>query len=148
MYDLFERNNRLIIRENFLNIVDNFTKTIFIENNLIRGYIFCIFHIFVVSVPFLTILCSNKIKYVLFSQFILLLILIQHFYFDGCWMIRLERKIWNTKDWYGLWTYLFNFIEYIGFKLNRNSRDIIFYIVYSFILTIGFYRIYSFKNSI
>lgn len=148
MYDLFRQNNRIIIRENFLNIVDNFTKTIFLDDNLKRGYIVCFFHILLVSIPFFTILFANKIKYVLFSQFILILILLQHFYFDGCWMIRLERKIWNTKEWYGLWTYLFSLIESCGFQLNRKYRDYIFYLVYSLILAIGFYRIYLLKNNI
>lgn len=143
MFDLLEKQNRLIVRENFLNILDNITKEFTTENNYIRGYIVCLFHIFLVSVPFFFILFSNKISYVLFSQLVLFLILIQHFYFDGCWMIRLERRIWNTKDWYGLWTYLFNLIESVGFKLNRNRRDYIFYVVYSIILGIGFYRIFK-----
>lgn len=142
MFELLEINNRKKIRDKFLDNIDNATRLIHYDNH-IRGYLVCFLHILLVSIPFFFIIFSNNLKIVSISQLILILILIQHFYFDGCWMIRLERKIWNTKDWYGLWTYLFKSIEYFGIKLNRNSRDNIFFIVYSFILGIGFYRIFK-----
>ena len=145
MFDIFEKNRRREIRENFLNKLDNYSRIL--HNDIyIRGLLVCIFHIIIVTIPFLLIIYSNNIKYIVVSQLILLLILFQHFYFDGCWMIRLERKIWNTKEWYGLWTYLFNILEYLGITLNRNRRDNIFYIVYAGILLFGFYRIFTLKK--
>jgi len=140
MFEFLENNHRKYIRESFLNEVDKTSKK-FIQDNYIRGYIFCIFHILIVLIPFLFVIFSNNLKIVIISQIILISILFQHFYFDGCWMIRLERKIWNTKEWYGLWTYLFYIIESFGIKLHRNSRDNIFFVVYSIIIGFGFYRI-------
>lgn len=138
--DIFKNKNRKNIRENFINKLDNLSFCLHEDRN-IRGYLVCFIHILLVSIPFFIVMFSNKIKLMIISQIILVLILLQHFYFDGCWMIRLERKIWNTKEWYGLWTYLFKIIEDVGIKLNRHSRDYIFFIVYSVILSIGFYRI-------
>lgn len=140
MFEFLKDYNRKKTREIFLNKLDNYSKVLH-DNDYIRGYLVCLFHITLVSIPFFVIIFSNNIKLIIASQIVLILILAQHFYFDGCWMIRLERRIWKTKEWYGLWTYLFYILENLGFKLNRNSRDYIFYIVYSFILSIGFYKI-------
>lgn len=137
---MFEYKNRKNVRESFINTLADYS-TILHKDEYMRGYIVCFIHILLVSIPFLFVMLSNRLKIVIISQIILLLILFQHFYFDGCWMIRLERKIWNTNEWYGLWTYLFNIIESFGYKLNRNSRDYIFFVVYSIIIGIGFYRI-------
>jgi len=144
MFELFEIKNRKTNREKFISKLENATQVLH-NDPYIRGYIVCFIHIILVSIPFYFVITSNSLKIIIISQIALILILLQHFYFDGCWMIRLERRLWNTNKWYGLWTYLFNTIEYFGIvdELNRNMRDNIFFIVYSIILSFGFYRIYN-----
>ena len=38
-------------------------------------------------------------------------VLVFHFYFNGCIFTRLERDLWNTKDWYGPWILPFNILQ-------------------------------------
>ena len=86
------------------------------------------------------------------SCIIWVMIFIFHVYFNGCILTRLERKLWNTKDWYGPWCLPFKFIEiYTNKKITRNFANTTFYawglfLVFYVIMKISFLKIVNKKN--
>jgi hypothetical protein len=111
----------------------------------IAGLVVFLLHTLLVGTVYYLLLWSNNktgflIGFALWISFVL-----QHLYFDGCWVVRTERFIWKAKDWYGPWTYLFNVLHEIGMPSTKSYHNI-FFILFTLVLgtitvdrLIGFY---------
>lgn len=63
----------------------------------------------------------GKVDYIyLFGIFVLLSVAFFHLLFRGCILIKLERKLLDTKDWYGPWTFLFRYLDDNHIKYNKS----------------------------
>ena len=58
-------------------------------------------HYFLVSLTVAHIYFGNKNIYFYISVVIYLLIVILHFYFNGCILTKTERALLNNNEWYG-----------------------------------------------
>ena len=80
-------------------------------NDAINGLIVLCIHWILVGVPLVGLFIFNLNWKFYLSTFLWILILAFHFYFNGCICTRLERDLWNTKDWYGPWILPFNILQ-------------------------------------
>jgi hypothetical protein len=44
-------------------------------------------------------------------------------YFSGCVLIRIERQLWNTDKWWGIWTIFFLFIQKLGIPITKTVTE-------------------------
>ena len=84
-------------------------------NPAVNGLIVLIFHWASVGLPLL-------------GLFIWFMICIFHLYFNGCILTKLERNLWNTKEWYGPWYVPFAMLENIGITVTYALAQNIFII--------------------
>lgn len=52
--------------------------------------------------------------------------MILHIYFGGCIFIRIERELLDNKSWKGIWTHIFDFLEYMGYEITNDFSNNIF----------------------
>lgn len=123
--------------ENIENILYTFT-----EDNIKSGYIVMIFH-YIYFLTGLFYIWFIEINYNFFIQMIVPMIIhyTSFFYYGGtgCIITRIERHLFNSKEWFGPLTPL----KYIyDFELNKDNIDFILLIIWlpSFIFLI--YKIY------
>ena len=81
------------------------------NNRPLAGALVLLIHTAVVTIILWLILWSSTRAQVYIGLCLWLTIMFQHWYFCGCWGVRSERKVWNTKEWYGPWTSLFRFLH-------------------------------------
>ena len=55
-----------------------------------------------------------------------IIVILCHFYFNGCILIRIERYLWDTKTWYGQWTPLYNLLKKYDIELTKNLLNNLF----------------------
>ncbi len=141
---MFELENRIIITNKILDSLVSILKNVSYNDRLNGLYVF-IFHWLILGVPLIKILIGEIDGWFILSCFIWLIIFIFHVYFNGCILTRLERRLWNTKDWYGPWCLPFKLIEiYTEKKLDNSITNTIFY--YWAIFLIGYVMIKIYIN--
>ena len=97
------------------------------QNNEINGIIVFILHCLIIGFFALNAIFGKVDHIYLFGILILLGVVFFHLLFRGCIFIKIERKLLDTKDWYGPWTFLFNSVEYyFNDKLSINLKNNIF----------------------
>ena len=71
------------------------------DNNKFNGFIVFLFHLFIQlsSGYFLIIYELGNLFYATIVLWVV--ILFSNLYFRGCILTKIERHLWNTKDWYG-----------------------------------------------
>ncbi len=89
------------------------------RNNTISGYILAMVHWLIMFLVYLYILLGDINTLFYLCCIFLLITYILHLYFSGCILIRIERKIWNTEKWWGIWTILFLFMQSIGIPITK-----------------------------
>jgi hypothetical protein len=95
-------------------------------NNIINGFILVLCHWLFTGIP-LIYLIIGKINILFYlSALIWAIIFIFHFYFKGCILTRIERKIWNEKKWWGPWMFLFTPLEKVGVTMTDELANMIF----------------------
>ena len=99
-------------------IIENFLYK-YTENNALSGYIVVIIHWLVMFVVYLYILLGDVNIIFYMCCIFLLITYISHTYFSGCVLIRIERQLWNTDKWWGIWTIFFLFIQKIGIPISK-----------------------------
>ena len=144
---MFELENRIIITNKILDSLVSILKNVSYNDRLNGLYVF-IFHWLILGVPLIKILIGEIDGWFILSCFIWLIIFIFHVYFNGCILTRLERRLWNTKDWYGPWCLPFKLIEiYTEKKLDNSITNIIFYYWAIFLISYVMIKIYiNIKN--
>lgn len=134
---IFSLENRKKNTDFFSNFIIEKLNKLTNINNTYNFYILLLFHYIIVLIPLFYCYFSFSLDYKFYiSVIIVFLIFIFHFYFNGCILIRTERKLLNDKNWYGVWNFLFVPLQLIGIELNSKIINNIF-ICYG-ILTIFF----------
>ena len=110
------------------------------QNNEINGIIVFILHCLLLGFFVLNAI-FGKVDYIyLFSIFILFSVAFFHILFRGCILIKLERKLLNTKDWYGPWTFLFRYLDDNHIKYNKSFIYNILGFIVAFIIILKLYK--------
>jgi hypothetical protein len=97
-----------------------------IKDKLLRCGLLYFFHIFIVGSTFLIILFSPINIFFYIFLLIWLIIMLMHIYFGGCIFIRIERELLDDKSWKGIWTHLFDILEYFGYEITNEFSNNIF----------------------
>lgn len=142
---MFDLESRKRVTKQFVEYIE--TEVLRITKN--RGLacmLIMFFHIVVMFSLFYIIIWSQSVRLVSIGTIIWLTIIFQHWYFGGCWFVRCERKILNTKEWYGPWTLLFKFCHKLGMPNNAFYHEKVF-LIFALLLTyIAFFRIQKLKK--
>lgn len=102
----------------FLNIITNSPNK--------SAYILLYIHVILVGLPLIYIFIGNVNIYYYLSVLFWLLIMSLHFYFHGCIFTKIERYLWNSKEWYGPWTYIWQGFNFLGVEITGKFADNIF----------------------
>ena len=109
-------------------------------NDAVSGYIIFIFHqvIACLSLTYILIGEINWIFYLFFISWIVAFIV--HLYFNGCILTKIERSLWNTKDWSGTLAWIFSPIDNNSVMMTPNLVNNIFICCGIVIFMVGFLR--------
>ena len=102
---MFSLENRIKTTNLILDKSRQFLKNLN-ENEPVSGLVLFIFHWLFLGIPLVIILVGKINFYFGISIIIWVIVYILHFYFNGCILTKLERKLFNDKKWYGPWTFL------------------------------------------
>jgi len=119
----------LVVRKQHTNyIIEKYQKYIqkMFKENIFQIYTTFFLHGIIVFFPFYILLFKSLNFYFYISLIIWLLIMVLHLYFNGCIFIRIERALTKNKKWKGIWTYLFDILEYFGITVTDKLADNIF----------------------
>ena len=143
---MFELQQRKKVTEDLLLFLVNILKNLSTSYKINGLYVF-IFHWLVLGVPLVKIIFGKVDIWFVISCFIWIIIFIFHIYFNGCILTRLERKLWDTKNWYGPWCLPFTFIEmYSDKKISREVANNIFYCWAVFLIFYVSLKLIYYKN--
>jgi len=53
------------------------------------------------------------------------IVIFLHNVFDGCFLVRLERALFDSKKWYGIWHLFLIPLEMIGYPTTRSLLDLV-----------------------
>ncbi|MAV57154.1 MAG: hypothetical protein CMI79_06510 [Candidatus Pelagibacter sp.] len=79
-----------------------------------------IHNIIVITILTQVFYCNSKIE-VCMGAMIWLLLVGCHLLFNGCILVRLERNLFESKEWYNVWHLLFSFADLIGYSLTHKN---------------------------
>ena len=111
------------------------------DKKILNGFILVLFHWLLTGIPLVYLIIGKVNMYFYLSAAIWISIFIFHFYFKGCIITRIERKLWNEKKWWGPWMFLFTPLEKMGIYMTDNLANMIFNCWGSSILILMLYRI-------
>lgn len=81
------------------------------------------------------LLWSNTVDKLLLGIAIWVVIMLLHIMNNGCFLVRFERKMFNTDSWYGPWTSFFHLIERFHSFPSRDTQNKIF-VAFGILLTL------------
>ena len=81
------------------------------------------------------LLWSNTVDQLLLGIAIWVVIMVLHVMNNGCFLVRFERKMFNTDSWYGPWTSFFHLIERFHSFPSRDTQNKIF-VAFGILLTL------------
>lgn len=124
--------NIIFFCESKLKIISNDPK--------MNGFFVFLIHLFIqlVIFYFLFLYPVGVVFYIVYSIWVIILTSI--FYFHGCILTKLERKLWNTKQWHGLFFFYYNCND-LNLNLSTTFLDNLFICKIICITTILFLRI-------
>jgi hypothetical protein len=122
MFDLESRkkNTKYVV-----NIVKNKLYKIN-PNHSENGFFVLIIHWIVVGFFLLGLFIFDFTWLFFISIIIWLIICGLHLYYNGCICTKIERELWQTKDWYGPWTAPFTLLKKIDVPLTQELAHRIF----------------------
>lgn len=131
-------------RKKNTNIVIQFFKNklydIYPDDN-VNGYIVLIFHWIIVGIPLFGIFKFQRGVALYLSSLLWLNIFILHLYFNGCIVTKIERSLWNDKEWIGPWLYPFICFEKIlNIEITKKWANNIFILWGLFLFTYILFR--------
>ena len=89
------------------------------------GWLLVLIHNVIVMLVLIQIFyCNSKIEVGMGTALWLFLVSC-HFLFNGCILVRLERNLFESKEWYNVWYLLFYFADLIGYPLSHGNFIII-----------------------
>jgi hypothetical protein len=116
------------------------------KNNKLSGFLLVIIHWLLVGIPLIYILFGkvNTLYYIL--SFLVYLVCALHLYFKGCILTRIERKLFETTEWWGPWIVLFKPLEYFGIRMSNNLANKIINYGILFLTIVIIYKIIDNKT--
>ena len=124
---MFDLKSRIENTNYILNKTESISKHIEIKSSIL-GFIIFTFHWFILSLPLITILVGKINWKFWISCCIWILIYILHFYFNGCILTKIERRLFNDKEkWYGPWTPVTQLISLLKGNPTKELMINIFY---------------------
>jgi hypothetical protein len=96
------------------------------NNGNISGNIVLMLHWSIVSISMLYLVVGKINIYFYLSMAFWFIIMILHLYFHGCICIKIERNLWNKKDWKGPWGYLIKILEMMNVEITNKLLNNIF----------------------
>ena len=140
---MFEKETRRKVTDDLAEYIEK-TMINITKDRGTAGMLVLFFHFLIIFIVFYLLIWSSTAKMVRIGIVLWISIIIQYWYFHGCWGVKCERKIWKTKEWYGPWTAFYQYINELGFQMNKNTRDIftfLFTIITSIIAIMRYKRI-------
>lgn len=128
----------------YYNTLEYFDKflSLFTKNNQMKFHILYIIHYyFVFMFPIIMIIIYPTRNTLLMDTIFHLVVFLFHLLYNGCILLKIERKYLGTKDWYGLYHLLeifgiTNYKQYIFYYHNMSILFLfIIYILLFYILT-------------
>lgn len=116
-------------------LLDSITK-----HNGRKALLLIVFHNLFLFLGILYLMFGKLDMYYLVFMLFMLIILITNLLFRGCFLMKLERKYLNSKNWYGA----YHLLEFLGIELNNQKVSIYFYIWGIFVAMIPFIRFFFF----
>jgi len=110
-----ERKNDI---DKFITGVSNQLTRLFGED-VKAGWVLFGFHCWIILLIYWSLFIQKNRRIQIIGFIVWLSIMIQHVYFNGCWLVRCERKLWNSKEWMGPWTVVFKTLDSIGVPLRK-----------------------------
>ena len=88
--------------QNIFHLIEHTLRRYLSKDNRINGFFVFLLH-FALQIIVYTILLTFPISSIYFIVAILLwfLIMLSNISFRGCFLLKLERYLWNTQSWYG-----------------------------------------------
>ena len=140
---IFNLNYRKKQTNNIINYVE---KSLFkyTHDNIISGYIVVLIHGILMLISAILFLVGNKLQ-IYANTLFLFLVVIFHYYFNGCLITRIERKLWKDyPKWYGPKSSLgFIIVEKMGYEMNSELANNIFFGIMILITLFSIYRTYT-----
>jgi len=99
----------------------------------IAGWLVFVIHTIVVGLVYYLLLWTSNKRGFLIGLVLWISFVFQHLYFDGCWGVKSERRIWRAKDWYGPWTALFDKLHNLGMPSTKAYHNV-FFILFTLLL--------------
>ena len=115
---MIKNKNKKFVKDNLL----YFEKKIFIltKNNFNSAILVILIHyLFIYIISYLLFFKKNYLF--ILSSLIWVIIFILNYLFNGCIIIRLERKLLNNYNWYGPWNIVIIILENI-FKIKDKKK--------------------------
>lgn len=104
------------------------TLTYWFGDRLVAGWILFGFHCWIILTVYWLLFAQKNGTLQRIGLFLWISIMIQHLYFNGCWLVKCERRLWETRDWFGPWTIVFRSVNNAGLRLKSYTMNIVFYI--------------------
>lgn len=105
------------------------------RHSVIIGTLVLIAHYAIVIFITYLLLWSNTVDKLLLGIAIWVIIMLLHLMNNGCFLVRFERKMFNTDSWYGPWTSFFHLIERFHSFPSRDTQNKIF-VAFGILLTL------------
>lgn len=111
------------------------------------GFLLFLVHWIFIGIPTVYILFGEVDSKFFACCLVYIIVFLLHFYFGGCILTRIERKLWNTKHWYGPSTFFFLFLDKIGVNMTNERMNYVYLLNAVFITIIITVRILSLRLS-
>ena len=109
------------------------------NDNKMSGFFVFLFHILVCGIPLVYLLIGN-INYIYFLCIAFwIFVFWLHFYFQGCILVKTERYLWNTKEWYGPWSIIIYPLRNIGIEITKSLIENVFFL-YGILLSLFVFK--------
>jgi len=95
-------------------------------NNNVNGIIILILHWVCASVPLLGLFLFKLNWKFYLSSLVWVIICALHLVHNGCIFTRIERELWESKEWYGPWVLPFTILEKLGIEVTGRLANNIF----------------------
>ena len=92
-------------------------------NHEINGMLVLILHWICVGVPLLGVFLFELNWKFYLSSLVWIIICFLHLFHNGCIFTRIERELWDCKDWYGPWILPFTILEKLGVEVTSGLAN-------------------------
>ena len=112
--------------EKLSTFISSLLNKITFDDSKMSGFLLFLIHWIIIGVPTMYILFGEVNVMFFVSCIIYVIVFLLHLYFGGCILTRIERKLWDTKTWYGPWTFLFLILESIGVEMSDKRMNYVY----------------------